>query len=114
MRNANAAFSPLVALLALAGLAGAGYVAEARDDISWLEAAGALPVSGLLALLSLSLASRGRAVHQRSLGRAGGGAIARVGRGLGMLALLATLTALLALAVFGVLVATDGLTRVPW
>jgi hypothetical protein len=114
MRNSSAAFSIPIALLALAALAGAAYVAETRLDVSWLEASAALPVAGLLALLSLSLASRGRALHERTLGRAGGAGLARAGRSLGFLALLATITALLALGVFGVLVATDGLTQLPW
>ncbi len=114
MSNGSAAFSPLVAILALGALAGGAYVAETRPDVSWLEAAVAVPLAGLLALLALSLASRGRALHQRTLGRSGSAGLARAGRGLGLLALLATVTALLALGVFGVLVATDGLTQVPW
>jgi hypothetical protein len=114
VRNTPAVSSSVVGLLALGVLAAAAYVARTRTDVSWLEASVAIPAAGFLALLSLSLASRGRALYERSLGRAGGGKVARIGRGLGLLALLLTLTAALALAVFGVLVATDGLTEAPW
>ena len=114
MRNASSVFGLLVALLALAALAGAGYLARERPEISWLEAGAVIPVVGLLALFALSLASRGRALHQRSLGRAGGEGVASTARGLGLLALLLTLTAALALGVFAVLASTDGLTRTPW
>jgi hypothetical protein len=113
-RNPAAAFSFLVALLALGILAGGVYVAQTRVEVSWLEASAAVPIGGFLGLFALALAARGRALHQRTLGRSGGEFPARLGRGLGLLALLLTATAILALAVFGVLVATDGLTQLPW
>jgi hypothetical protein len=114
VRNTPAVFALLVALLALAVLVGAGYLARELIDVSWLEAAGVVPIAGLLALFALSLAGRGRERHQRTLGRAGGAAVVRVARGLGFFALLLSLTAGLAVAIFGVLVWTDGLTRAPW
>ena len=114
MRNASAVLALLVALLALAGLGVGGYVAHVRPEISWLEAAAIVPFAALLALFSLSLASRGRAAYQRSLGRAGGEGVVRAARGFGLLALLLTLTSALALGVFLVLATTDGLTRTPW
>ncbi len=114
MRNGRALFAFLFALVALAILAGAAYAASERPEVSWLEAGAAVPAAGLLALFSLSLASRGRAVHQRTLGRSGGERLARLARALGLLALVCAATAGLAFAVFGVLVATDGLTRTPW
>ena len=114
MRNWKALFAVLVALLALGTLAGAAYVAYTDAQVSWLQAALALPAAGLLALVALVLAGRARALHQRTLGRAGGRFLAGVGRVLGTLALLLTLTGGLAVAVFGVLSWTDGLTRTPW
>ena len=114
MRNAYAVLALVVALLALAVFAGAGLVARMLPQISWLEAFAAVPAVGLLALVALSLAARGQAVHQRTLGRAGGEGVARTARGLGVLALLLTVSAALALGVFAVLVSTDGLTHVPW
>ncbi len=114
MRNAAAVLALLVALLALALLGGAVWAARSLVAVSWLQAALVTPVAGFLALLSLSLAGRAYARHQRTLGRAGGAALARAGRLLGWLALLLTITAVLAVAVFGILVWTDGLTRTPW
>jgi hypothetical protein len=114
VRNAHAVLALLVALLALGVLAGATYAARERPEVSWIEAGAAVPAVGLLALVSLWLASRGRARHQRTLGRAGGAAIVRLARGLGLLALLLSVTAGLAFAVFAVLVVTDGLTEAPW
>jgi hypothetical protein len=114
MRNVNAVFALLVALLALAVFGGAGAVARMLPEVTWLEASSAVPAVGLLALLSLLLAGRGRAVHQRTLGRVGGDGVARVARGLGLFALLLALAGGLALGVFAVLVLTDGLTHAPW
>ena len=114
MRNASAVLALFVALLALGGFAATGYVAHVRPEISWLEAGATVPFVALLALFALSLASRGRAAYQRTLGRAGGEGVARAARGFGLLALLLSLTAALALGVFLVLATTDGLTRTPW
>jgi hypothetical protein len=114
VRNWRAVAALLVALLALAVLFGAGYLADTRGDVSWLQAAAAVPVAGLLSLFSLSLSGRARALHQRTLGRAGGSGLARVARFLGLLGLLLALTAALALGVFAVLETTDGLTKTPW
>jgi hypothetical protein len=104
----------LVGLLAVALLAAAAYAARELSGVSWIEAAGAVPAAGLLAFFALTLATRAQALHQRTLGRSGGEGLARTARGIGILALLLVLTAALALAVFAVLVATDGLTRAPW
>ena len=114
MRNTRAVLALLVALLALAVLAGGAYAAFERRDVTWLEAGVAVPPAGFLALFSLSLASRARDVHQRTLGRAGGESTARLARALGLLALLLTVSAGIAFGVFGILVATDGLTETPW
>jgi hypothetical protein len=114
LRNVSAVVSFLLALLAVGVLAAAGYAARERPEISWLEAAGAVPAAGLLAFFALALATRARTLHQRTLGRSGGEALARTARGIGILALLLVVTAALALAVFAVLVTTDGLTRAPW
>jgi hypothetical protein len=114
VRNWSAFLGLLVALLALGVLGAAGYGASAYGEVSWLQAALALPASGLLALLSLWLAGRARALHQRTLGRAGGGRLAGTARALGGLTLLLCLTGGLAVGVFGILVWTDGLTQAPW
>ncbi len=104
----------LVALVALALFVGAAYAAREYAEVSWLKASLAVPVVALLGIFSLALASRGYGVHQRTLGRVGGAGLAGTARVLGTLALLLATTAGLALAVFGVLVWTDGLSRAPW
>jgi hypothetical protein len=114
VRNGTAVLSLLVALGSLALFVGAAWAAQDLSSVSWLEAALVVPVVGLTALLSLSLATRARILYQRTLGRAGGLGVARVARALGILALLCTTTATLALVVFVVLVTTDGLTSAPW
>jgi hypothetical protein len=114
LRNVSALFAFLVSVLALGVLGAAGYAARELPEISWFEAAAAVPVSALLAVVALTLATRARALHQRTLGRSGGEGLARTARGIGILALLLVVTASLALAVFAVLVSTDGLTRAPW
>ncbi len=57
MRNTPALFGLLVALLSLAVLAGAVYAAREIVEVSWLEAAAAVPVACIFALLALSLAN---------------------------------------------------------
>jgi hypothetical protein len=114
VRNANAVLALLVSLLALGVFVAAGLTARMLPEVSWLQAFAAVPAAGLLALFALSLAARGRAVHQRTLGRVGGEGVARAARGFGLLALLLTVSGALALGVYAVLVTTDGLTQAPW
>jgi hypothetical protein len=104
VRNARAVWAFLTALLALAVLVGGAAAAAGREEIGLYEAIGTVPAGGLLALLSLSLARRARWEHQRTLGRAGGAGLAATARFVGAIALLAAVTAALALAVFAVLV----------
>ena len=114
MRNVSSMLALFLALLSLGVFGGAAYVAREYAEVSWLQAALAVPVAALLAFFALSLASRGRALHQRTLGRAGGAGVARLARGLGLLTLLIAASATIALAVFAVLVRTEGLTTAPW
>jgi hypothetical protein len=114
VRNATAVLALLVSLLAVGIFVGAGLTARMLPEVSWLEAFAAVPAAGLLAVFALSLAARGRAAHQRTLGRVGGEGVARAARGLGLVALLLTVSGALALGVFAVLVSTDGLTHAPW
>ena len=107
MRNPAAVWAFVVSLLALAVLAGGAAAAEYVDDVGLVEAVGAVPLGGLLALLALSLARRAQKVNQRTLGRAGGTALAGLARGLGAVALVLALTAAVALAFFLVLVGTQ-------
>jgi hypothetical protein len=103
VRNAKAAWGLVTAVLAFGVLAGAVVGARSFEEVGLYEAVGAVPVAGLLALISLSLARRARWEHQRTLGRAGGTGVATLARMLGTVALLIALTAALALVVYAVL-----------
>jgi hypothetical protein len=104
VRNGKAFGAVFVGLLALAVLAFAVAAAVVLDRIELVQAAPALPVCAVLAVVALGLGGQARIAHQRSLGRIGGAAVARFGRFLGGLALLLDLTAALAVGVYAVLV----------
>ncbi len=114
MRNPAAFLALFVALLSLAAVGGTGYVAHTRLDVSWEEAAFGIPVVVVLGFLALSLSNRARRRHQRTLGRAGGTAVAALARVFAGIALLCAAAAVVALVVLFVLVRTDGLTKAPW
>ena len=103
MGNPRAVWAFLVGLLALAVLVGGAVAAHFREEVGLYQAIPAVPLGGLLGLVALSLARRARFDHQRTLGRAGGRAPAALGRFLGGVAVLAAVTAGLALVVFAVL-----------
>jgi hypothetical protein len=103
MGNPRAVWAFLVSLLALGVLVGGAVVAHLREEVGLYEAIAAVPLGGLLGLVALSLARRARFEHQRTLGRAGGRVLAALGRFLGGIAVLAAITAALALVVFAVL-----------
>jgi hypothetical protein len=104
VRNGKAVGSVFVGLLALAVLAFGVATAVVLDRVTLVQAAPALPVCAVLAVIALGLAGQARAAYQRSLGRSGGAALAGFGRFLGGLALLLDLTAALAVGVYAVLV----------
>jgi hypothetical protein len=103
MRNPHAGWAFLFALLAVGALAGGAAAAQLSERVGLPEAVAAVPVGILLALFSLSFARRARYEYQRTVGRAGGRALAAIARFLGSLALLVGITAALALGVFAVL-----------
>jgi hypothetical protein len=105
VRNARAFVAVFVGLLALAVLAFGVAAAVVLDRVDLAEAAPALPVCAILAVVALGLGGQARIAHQRSLGRIGGSAVARFGRFLGGLALVLDLTATLAVGVYVALVA---------
>jgi hypothetical protein len=104
VRNGKAFGAVFVGLLALAVLAFAVAAAVVLDRVELVQAAPALVVCAVLAVLALALGGQARIAHQRSLGRIGGVAVARFGRFLGGLALVLDLTAALAVGVYAVLV----------
>ena len=103
MGNPRAVWAFFLALLALGVLLGAAAAARLMSEVGLAEAIAAVPLGLVLALASISLARRARFEHQRTLGRAGGAALAAAARGLGTVALIVAVTAALALAVFAVL-----------
>jgi hypothetical protein len=104
MRNPQALWALVTALLALGVLAGAAVAARLlEDEVGLLETVPSVPLALVLALASLAFGRRARFLHQRSLGRAGSPALVATARGLGAIALIVAVTAALALAVFAVL-----------
>lgn len=103
MRNAKAVFSILFGLLALGVLVGGAAAARVLDEWDLGEVGVAVGSAFVLALVAISLARRARFDYQRTLGRIGGAPAAGAGRFLGTAALLVSLTAGLAFAVFAVL-----------
>jgi hypothetical protein len=103
VRNPRALWAFLFALLAVGALVGGAAAARLSERVGLVEAVAAVPLGVFLALISLSLARRARYEYQRTVGRAGGAALAAVARLLGAIALLIGVTAALALGVFAVL-----------
>jgi hypothetical protein len=101
--NTRAVWAFVVALLALVVLIGAAAAAQLSGRVGLAEAAPAVVVGLILAVVSLSLARRARFEHQWTLGRVGGSGLATTARVLGLVALIVALTAALAFAVFAVL-----------
>ena len=102
VRNAKAVIGVLFGVLGIAILVAGGMRTNSETTVDRLVI-GAVPVAFICAVIALSLARRGRFDFQRTLGRVGGGRIASLARGLGVLALLLSFTGGLAIAVFGVL-----------
>jgi hypothetical protein len=93
----------LAGLLALAALAGAAAAAKYSDRVGLREAAGGVPAGFLLGILAIRFGRQATERHRRTLGRAGGRVLSQVGRLLGSVALLVSLTAALAFGVYAVL-----------
>jgi hypothetical protein len=68
-----------------------------------IDAAYAIPVGAVLGVGAVALARRARLRIERTLGRAGGGGTARVGRLLGLLGFCLATSAAIAVATYGVL-----------
>ena len=103
MRNVRAIWALLFALLALGALVGAAAAARVSDRIGFIEGVWAVPAGILFAILSLSFARGARGEYQRTVGRAGGAALAAFARVLALIAFLLGITAALSLGVFAVL-----------
>jgi hypothetical protein len=100
MRNAKAVSALLLAFASIGVLVVAGARTRLGDDEVTAYSYGAIPVSFVAAVLALSLSRRARFDFQRTLGRAGGHAVASLGRSLGLLGLMLSLAAALAVGVW--------------
>ena len=102
--NPRAAVSVVLGLLATAAVplgVAASYYLE-RVTLVW-SAAGSVPAGLLLGWAAVVQARRGRDQLQRTIWRSGGQRATRVGRLLGVLAVLAAITAGLAVGFYGLL-----------
>lgn len=108
VHNAKAVGAFVAGLLALAALAAAAALPRFLDSITPLQALVVVPGAVLLALVSIALARRARFDFQRTLGRIGGDGLALAGWVLGIVVLLVSLTAGLAVGVYAVLTFTQG------
>ena len=72
-----------------------------------LQAGFAIPLAVIFGVLAVVLARRARALDRVTLGRAGGGGAARLGRFLGILGLCMAASATISLAVYAVLHAIE-------
>jgi hypothetical protein len=107
VHNAKAVGAFVTGLLALAILAAAAALPRFLDSITPLQALVVIPGAVLLALVSIALARRARFDFQRTLGRIGGDGLALTGWVLGIVTLLVSLTAALAVGVYAVLTFTQ-------
>ena len=102
-RNDAARGSVACALLGLL-LPVAGYVAARQlKDVTIVQGTEATCGSALLGLLALLLARKAQLRVERTLGRAGGAALARAGKLLGLFSLCTGLTAALSLGFYALL-----------
>jgi hypothetical protein len=108
VRNPKSIVAFLFGLLGLAFLAAGVVLPRYRDEIEPLEALVVAPAAFVSALIAIALARRARFDFQRTLGRAGGDGLAAVARLLGIVALLVSLTAGLAVGVYAVLILVQG------
>ena len=99
-RNGRAAASLLVGLLAVASLPAAIALAELADRYDLLQAGWAVPVALVLGFVAVVLARRARIRRERTLGRVGGERTARMGRFLGVLAIMLGLAGAISVGVY--------------
>ena len=106
-RNARATWSVVLGLLSALTLPVAIVGTRYSGSYELLHVGFAIPLAVLFGIFAVVLASRARALDRATLGRAGGGRAARLGRLLGILGLCLAASATIALAVYGVLHAIE-------
>ena len=106
-RNARAAWSVVVGVLAAATMPVAIVATRYSESYELLHAAFAIPVAVVLGIAAVVLARKALALDRATLGKAGGTRAARAGRLLGILGLGMAASATIAVAVYEVLVAIE-------
>jgi hypothetical protein len=101
--NPRAWWSLACGLLSLAAIPVGVVLARELEQVTLVESSGSVLVAALLGWAAIVLARRARERIQITLGRAGGGGVATVGRLLGILGLLVAGTAALSLGFWGLL-----------
>ena len=101
--NSAAVWSVVVGVLSVATMPAAIVGTRYSESYDLLHAAFAIPVGALLGAAAVTLARRARERDSVTLGRAGGRRTARAGWVLGVLGLCLASSALVAIAVYGVL-----------
>jgi hypothetical protein len=101
--NPRAWWSLVCGIAAIAAIPGGTLLARESERVTLVDSSGSVAVAALLGWAAIVLARRAQDRLQISLGRAGGGGAARVGRILGIVGLLVAGTAALALGFWGLL-----------
>jgi hypothetical protein len=108
VRNPKAVIALVFGVLGILFIGAGIALPRVRDEIGALEALVVAPAAFLSALVAIALARRARFDFQRTLGRIGGDGVASLARVLGIVSLLVSLTAGLAVGVYAVLVLVQG------
>ena len=101
--NPRAGWSVACGILSLAAIPAGVVLARETRWVTLVDATGSIAVALLLGWAAIIFARRAREHIQLTLGRAGGQRAARIGRLLGVLGVLLSLTAALAVGFWGLL-----------
>ncbi len=106
-RNARATWSVVLGVLATLTLPVAIAATRYSKSYELLQSGFAIPLAVVFGVLAVVAARRAKALDRATLGRAGGGRAARLGRLLGILGLCMAASATISLAVYAVLHAIE-------
>ena len=101
--NPRARASVIVGLVAVAVIPVGVVLARQVDQVSLLDAGGAVPVAAVLGGLAILLGRQARRQVERTIGRVGEAGLASAGRTLGLLGVCLAFTCALALGFYGLL-----------
>ena len=101
--NPRAWWSLVCGIASIAAIPAGTLLARESNRVTLVDSSGSVLVAALLGWAAIVLARRAQDRIQITLGRAGGGGVARGGRILGVIGLLVAATAALALGFWGLL-----------